>query len=145
MSDRACSVPQKCLACDAELRSPIVCQDCHKLYPIPKSVDYFELLGLDHRYDIDLSRLDDRFLSVSRHIHPDYFTNAGEEMGHLSTRLSAEINEALKVLKDPVLRAGYMLELSGGPSASDDRSVPPEILSESVMLREEIEQGDSGR
>lgn len=138
------SVPQKCYSCNAELISPIVCQGCNKLYPLPQSVDYFELLGLPRTYDIDVEALDARFVSVTKHVHPDYFTGAGEEMSRLATRLSAELNDAVKVLKDPVLRAGYLLELSGGPSASDDRTVPPEVLSETLMMREEIEEAQAG-
>ena len=145
MSARKSSVPQKCLACNVELTSPIVCQGCHKLYPMPQSVDYFGLLGLQRCYDIDPQTLGARFVALSRHVHPDFFTSAGEEMGHLSTRLSAELNEAIKVLQDPVLRAGYLLETSGGTSAAEDRSVPAEILREAMTLREKIQEArDAG-
>ena len=145
MSKQEATVPRKCLACDAKLTSPIVCQGCHKLYPMPTSVDYFELLGLERSYNIDPKLLGERFVSVSRHVHPDFFTGAGHEMSQLSTRLSAELNEAVKVLKDPVLRAGYLLEISGGPSASDDRTVPPAVLAEAMLLREEIEQSTTDK
>lgn len=137
------AVPQKCISCNAQLTSPIVCQGCHTLYPLPQSVDYFGLLGLERRYDIDASALQARFVSVSRQVHPDYFTNAGSEMAELATRLSAELNDAVKVLKDPILRAGYLLETCGGPRAADDRTVPGDVLAEALMLREEIEEAQS--
>ncbi len=134
------TLPQKCLECNAELTTPIVCEGCQTLYPLPKSVDFFALLGLERTYDLEPKSLDERFLSVSRHVHPDFFSGAGDQMMGLAQRLSAELNEAVKVLKDPVLRAGYLLEQSGGPSATADRTVPPEVLSDAMMLREEIEE-----
>ncbi|HRX85281.1 MAG TPA: Fe-S protein assembly co-chaperone HscB [Phycisphaerae bacterium] len=137
------TVPEKCINCSAELTSPVVCSGCHTLYPLPQSVDYFGLLGLPRAYDLDESALEKRFLSVSRHIHPDYFGSASGEMQQLSVRLSAELNQAVKVLRQPVLRAGYLLELCGGPGPASDRTVPPEVLGETMMLREEIEEAQA--
>lgn len=139
MTAKESTVPQKCYSCHAELTSPIVCEGCQTLYPLPTTVDYFGLLGLPRSYDIDLAQLEARFVAISRHVHPDYFTQAGEEMSRLATRLSAELNDAVTVLKDPVLRAGYLLETSGGPAATEDRTVPPEVLADAMELREEIE------
>ncbi len=42
------------------------------------------------------------------------------------------------MLTDPVLRAEYLLELSGGDSASTDKSVLDGVLSNALVLREEI-------
>ncbi|MHC4608807.1 MAG: iron-sulfur cluster co-chaperone HscB C-terminal domain-containing protein, partial [Planctomycetota bacterium] len=42
----------------------------------------------------------------------------------------------------PVLRAGYLLENAGGKSAAEDRSVPQNVLTEAMMLREEVEEAD---
>jgi len=144
MSSESCTVPEKCLKCSAELTSPVVCEGCHTLYPLPQRVDYFALLGLPRTYALDEAAVEERYLAVSRHIHPDYFGGASGEMQQLSIRLSAELNEAIKILRHPVLRAGYLLELCGGASAADDRTVPPNVLSETLMLREEIEEAQSG-
>jgi molecular chaperone HscB len=145
MSSKDGAVPQKCLACHARLETPIVCQGCHTLYPLPKSVDYFGLLGLPRRYDLDTAEVSERFVSVSRHVHPDYFGTAGDEMRSLATRLTAELNDAVKVLSDPVLRAAYLLETSGGPSAAEDRGVPADVLSDAMALREEIDEALASR
>jgi molecular chaperone HscB len=140
MSTESASVPEKCYSCSAELVSPAVCGGCRTLYPLPKSVDHFALLGLPRAYDLDERTLEERYLAVSRHVHPDYFSAASDEMRQLSTRLAAELNEAVNVLRDPIARAAYLLELCGGPSAAGDRSVPGEVLGETMMLREEIEE-----
>ena len=134
------ALPTKCLHCKGKLDTPIVCTGCHTLYPMPVSMDYFELFQIPRRYRIDLADVERKFLAISRNIHPDYFGGSSDDMRRLSVNLSAELNEALRVLKDPVLRAGYLLEEAGGPSAATDRTVPQAVLTNVMMLREEVEE-----
>ncbi|MCP4251227.1 MAG: Fe-S protein assembly co-chaperone HscB [bacterium] len=136
------TVPSKCLACHADLDTPVICAGCHTLYPVPQAFDYFDLLKLPRRFHLDLDELDKKFLSMSRSIHPDFFGGRSEEMRDLAVRLSAELNEACRVLRDPILRAGYLLENAGGASAAEDRNVPQSVLTEVMMLREELEEAD---
>ncbi len=133
------TVPIKCLKCDRELGSPIVCTGCKTLFPPPRSADYFDLLGLKRRYSIDDAQLTAAFRALTRNIHPDRFTDQPEEMRSLSTQLCAEINQALIILKDPVQRAAYMLESAGGPSAVELREVPGNLLAEVMIVREQVE------
>ena len=83
--------------------------------------------------------------AISRKIHPDHFADQPPEVRKLATRLSAEVNQALSVLKDPVQRAAYMLELAGGPSAADVRDVPSNLLAEVMALREQIDEARSSQ
>ena len=138
MTSERASVPTRCNACQSHLSYPIVCTGCQRLYPPPEALDYFQLLGLERRYDLDERRLGEIYKSVARHIHPDRFTSAPEEVRRLATKLSADVNNALTVLQDPVRRAAYLLDLAGGPTASEDRSVPGNLLAEVMTLREEI-------
>lgn len=134
------NLPAKCLHCQSTLTTPIVCDGCRSLYPPPPWADYFALLGLPRNYAIDEQKLRSAFRGIARGIHPDRFTGEGEEVRSLATRLSAEVNQAFHVLSDPVRRADYMLELSGGPSAAEKREVPESFLAEVMTLREEIDQ-----
>ncbi len=88
------------------------------------------------------------FRAIARKVHPDRFTTASADDRALATRLSAEVNQAHFVLSDPVRRADYLLELSGGPSAAELREVPTELLADIMTLREEIDEakiaGDDG-
>lgn len=141
--------PTKCKQCDRPMPMPIFCDQCRMLYPVPQSADHFALFGLPRQFDLDETRLRESFISISRNIHPDYFGDASPEMRRLALRLSAQVNEAYAVLKDPVLRAEYLLETAGGKSVAEDKRVPPELLGEVVALREQIEEarqaGDGAR
>jgi molecular chaperone HscB len=134
------TVPSKCLACHADLKSPVVCEKCYSLYPVPATVDYFGLFQVPRVYDLDAAELEKRFLSLSRNIHPDFFTTQPPEVQHMAVRLAADVNQAYRVLKDPGLRAEYLLEISGGESAAQDKSVPGDFLAEIMALREEVEE-----
>lgn len=140
MSTTRPTVPAKCLKCEADLASPIVCSGCRTLYPMPASMNHFELLGLPRRYEISDPKLMAAFRAMARQIHPDRFTDQPEEARTLSTRLSARLNQAVDVLKDPLLRASYMLDLAGGPGASEVREVPGSLLAKVMTLREDIEE-----
>ena len=134
------SLPTKCLNCQSALTTPIVCGGCHSLYPRPPWADYFALLGLPRTYAIDEKKLNTSFRAIARGVHPDRFGGEPEEVQTLATRLSAEVNQAFHVLSDPVRRAGYLLELAGGPSPAEMREVPGDFLVDVMMLREEIDQ-----
>jgi len=119
--------------------SPVFCESCSTLYPVDTSEDHFRLFGLPRRYRLDPDDLHRRFLSISRNIHPDFFGGQPAEMRNLSLRLSAQVNEAYRTLRDPLLRAEYMLESAGGKSSAADKSVPDNLLADVMLLREEIE------
>lgn len=134
------TLPTKCLHCHADLKTPVVCTDCNTLFPLPAGVDYFTLLNLPRGYRLDGEILDRHFLAITRSVHPDFFGAASEQMQQLSIKLSAELNEAARVLRDPVLRASYLLEQVGGPPAAQCRDVPQEVLTEAMTWRETLEE-----
>lgn len=133
------AIPSKCTACEALQQVPFSCEDCHELLAHVQGADYFELFGVPRRYDLDLADLEAKYLTISRNIHPDKYAVAGPEMQAFALRASASVNNAFGVLRDPIHRAEYLLESVGGPSAPQQKQVPPDLLGEVMMLREEIE------
>lgn len=125
--------PTKCTRCNRPLHTPLVCDSCHTLFP-PDRLNHFELFGLPPAYELDVADLRARYLHISRDAHPDHHRDDPQ----LSLRVSAELNEAYRVLTDPLLRAEYLLELHGGKSAIEDKSVPPNVLTTTLELREAV-------
>ncbi len=131
--------PAKCAACARPMDNPIVCAGCHTLWEDGARQDYFLIFGLPRGYALDAAELRRRYIGLSREVHPDRFPGADETVLRRSMEVAARVNRAYEVLADPVHRAEYLLELSGGPSAAQDRSVPQPVLTQTLMLREEIE------
>lgn len=106
-------------------------------------LDHFARLGLPRRFVVDAAELERAYLAQSRAVHPDFHAaGAGGDLA-ASTELSAGVNEAYNTLKDPFARAEYLLGLHGGPTAGEDKAVPPALLAEMMELRERAEDGDA--
>ncbi|TWT45774.1 Co-chaperone protein HscB [Phycisphaerae bacterium RAS1] len=140
--NRSAALPLKCGACNRPMESSLFCESCRALHD-PDQADHFLLLGVAPSYDLDPDELRRKYLRLSRDIHPDRFGSGADAAA--AVRASARANEALRVLTDPVLRAEYMLEVAGGPSAAADKSVPQELLTWALLVREEMEEARAGR
>jgi molecular chaperone HscB len=101
---------------------------------------HFELLGLPQRFALDPAALEASYLAKSRDLHPDFHQLASSVEQRLSLELSAALNEANAILRDPFRRAEYLLALAGGPRASEHKEMSPEFLEEMLELRMEIEE-----
>lgn len=106
--------------------------------------DHFARLGLPRRFAVDPAELDRQYLVRSRAVHPDYHTGGASADAAASLELSAALNEAYNVLKDPFTRADYLLGLLGGPSAAEEKALDPAFLAEMMDLRERVEAVDPG-
>lgn len=128
--------------------SPLCCASCGALSPQSpeeQGFDYFDFFGLPCRYELDTAALHRRYLALSRWIHPDIRVDRSDPARRQALALSAQLNRAYETLRDPVARADYLLSLAGGPSATEDKSVPGPMLNEVVLLREEIEEAAGGQ
>jgi molecular chaperone HscB len=106
--------------------------------------DHFERLGLPRRFDLDPAELERQYLARSREVHPDFHQLGGEAEQRASLELSSALNEAYTTLRDPFRRAGYLLQLEGGPSAAELKEMPAAFLEEMLALRMEIEELKEG-
>jgi molecular chaperone HscB len=104
------------------------------------SKNYFELFGLPVTYVIDTGQLATHYRELQRVIHPDRFASASEQERRLSMQGATRINEAYETLKDPILRARYMLSLHGmDMDAQQESTRDTAFLMEQLELREELE------
>lgn len=104
------------------------------------TTDHFERLGLPRRFNLDPAEVERQYLARSREVHPDYFQMGGDFEQRASMEASAALNEAYTVLRDPFRRAEHLLQLEGGPSASEMKDMPLEFLEEMLELRMAIEE-----
>jgi len=133
------AMPAKCTACNGALDNPFFCGSCRTLHPAD-GMSCFELLGLPPKYDVDLGAARRQYLKLVRDIHPDRMAPGAANVQRLCLRANARINEAWDILRDPVMRAEYLLELSGGKSAVEDRQIPQDVLMDALETRELIDQ-----
>ncbi len=102
------------------------------------SSNFFSLFDLPISFDVDLKVLSARYREAQRAAHPDKFANASEAERRLSVQMSARINEAYRVLKDPLSRGRYLLELQGVALDDADTAFDSAFLMEQIELRERL-------
>ena len=100
-------------------------------------MNYFQLFGLNESYDIDVNALSAIYQSLQKQVHPDRFANASSQEQLLAVQKSTEINDAYQTLKNPILRAQYLLKLRGVDIPSEQASFSDvEFLMHQMELRE---------
>jgi molecular chaperone HscB len=103
--------------------------------------DYFAVFGLPRKLSVEMSLLEQKFLQLSWKLHPDNFVNASPEDRELSLQRSSELNDAYRVLRDPVGRVEYLLEIEGERKEGEKKQqAPPELLEEVFELNESLDE-----
>ena len=119
------------------------CPQFTKILTLGRQGDYFSYLGVPRKLNLDPADLEQKFRTLSRNFHPDYFYNAAPAERRASLERSSYLNDAYRTLKQPVARIGYLLELEGlgttGPSQTS-KEVPPALLEEVFALNEELDE-----
>ncbi|HET9991282.1 MAG TPA: Fe-S protein assembly co-chaperone HscB [Kofleriaceae bacterium] len=110
----------------------------------PSSSNFFELLGLPARFDLDPSQIERAFFDRSKELHPDRFASApaAERVAALSR--SRALNDAYLTLKKPVGRAEYLLERAG-VTIGDNERLDPEMIMRVLELREELAEARAAK
>lgn len=108
------------------------------------SVDYFTLFGLEVRYDHCAETIKEKYITLQQQLHPDRFVGAAPQTKQLSVHYAAEINQAYRILSDPLQRAIYLLKLHGIEHLSEHPVMLSEdFLTEQITLREKIVSGEN--
>src|SRR5947209_18111487 len=103
-------------------------------------VDHFERLGLPRRFGLDPAEVERRYLAHSREVHPDFHRLGSSGQQRASLEAASAVNEAYATLRDPFRRAEYLLQLLGGPGATESKEMPAAFLEEMLELRMAIEE-----
>ncbi|MBA3696908.1 MAG: Fe-S protein assembly co-chaperone HscB [Methylotenera sp.] len=108
--------------------------------------NYFELFGLTPVFNIDLSKLETNFRKIQSESHPDRFVIAESAEKLKSMQLATLANEAYQTLKQPALRAKYLLELQGiFPISETNTAMPSDFLMQQLEWRETLEDAKAAK
>lgn len=97
------------------------------------------MLGIEPRFDLDLTQVAERHRELSRALHPDRFVGAPAGERRQALNKAILVNEAWRTLKDPVRRAEALLRHHG--VVVDEKTEPkasPTLLMEMMEAREEL-------
>jgi molecular chaperone HscB len=100
----------------------------------------FAVLGIAPRFDLDLTSVEKTHRELSRALHPDRYAGAGASERQAALSKAVEVNEAWRVVKDPIRRAEAVFALAGIPVG--ERTEPPAspaLLMDVMELREELD------
>ena len=110
------------------------------------SGNYFDLFGLPPAFRFDVGALDRAYRQLQSEVHPDRFAGGSDAEKRVALQSSARVNEAYRALKDPVLRAQYLLSLRGVEAVGEsDTRLPFEFLERQLERREQASDAQAAR
>ena len=101
----------------------------------------FALFDLPVAFQVDSALLNERYLALQKSLHPDNFSAASAQEQRLAIQKSAEINDALRILKDPITRADSIIALNTGETENPEEKSNKDIdfLMQQMEWRETLE------
>jgi molecular chaperone HscB len=109
-------------------------------------MDPFVTLGIARGFDVDLAAVEKTHRELSRALHPDRFVNASGSERKAALANAVAVNEAWRVVRDPIRRAEALLRLAGvGVGEDGEAKADPEFLMEMLELREALAEAKQAR
>src|SRR5690554_1416912 len=109
-------------------------------------MDPFATLGAPRRFDLDLTALAKTHRELSRALHPDKFAQASASERRAALEKAANVNEAWRILRDPVRRAEALFTLAGARVGETHEPKPgPLFLMEVMEQREALAEARSSK
>ncbi len=140
MKEAFTPVDQTCGGCNTILVSSLFCFSCNHLQQLRSRPDYFNVFGLTPHYNVDLKQLDELYEQLVGELHPDFYSTESSEKQKRSEHLSALLNRAYETLKDPGVRAAYMLSTLADQISLNERQLPNGFLEEMFEFQESIDE-----
>ncbi|HYD64329.1 molecular chaperone DnaJ [Azospirillum sp.] len=119
---------QPCWLCGRSVAGrALFCHACGAVQPPREGLDHFTRLGLECRFDIELEALNRQFTGLGRALDPDRFVARGKRQQEHARAQADALAEAYEMLRDPVRRARYLLDLSGAGPLENDPGEPADV------------------
>lgn len=102
---------------------------------------YFHLFQLSAQFELDEAKLEQNYHVLIAQFHPDKFASASTFEQKQSLMMTSTINEAYRILKNPINRAAYLLKQHNiDADAPEHTSFSPEFLIQQMEWRETLQE-----
>ncbi len=113
-------------------------------------MDPFATLGIARAFDVDLAAVEKVHRELSRALHPDRYIGAPPSERRASLAKAVEVNEAWRVVRDPVRRADALLALRGvvtgeGRDEANGAKQDPAFLMDMLEQREALAEAKQSK
>ncbi|MBI3710816.1 MAG: Fe-S protein assembly co-chaperone HscB [Proteobacteria bacterium] len=124
--------------------SALFCATCRAVQP-PGALDHFARLGFPPAFAVDEAEIDRHYFAAQRLLHPDRFATRTARERAISQSQAVSLNEAYETLKDPLMRANYLLKLKGIDVNPDGCNTirDPTLLMEQMEQREALQAAET--
>ena len=103
------------------------------------SRNHFELFGVPAQFRVHEAALEHAYRALQTEVHPDKHASSTDANRRMSLQASARVNEAYRTLRDPVLRAEYLLSLHGVKAGEEtDTALSFDFLESALERRESV-------
>lgn len=138
----------KCWNCGSDINKAIFkCCSCGKLQDCrhPKDVDFFKLLEVEARFEVNSAELSKKFRALQTKVHPDKFAGKDDDREKQnSIDWSTLLNKAYKTLSAPLPRGEYMLRNQLTDKDEEGKTVRSQVfLTEMMEKNEEVDEADT--
>ena len=99
--------------------------------------DFFATLGIKRTFAVESAALERRFHLLQRDAHPDRFAAQHPDLVESALERSSDINEAYRILRNPMQRTKHLLSLYGF-SVEQAKKVPATLLETVMNVQEKI-------
>ena len=107
------------------------------------SDDYFRFFGLEQKFNLDLSVLDQAYLAIQKEVHPDRHARGSDTEQRLAMQMATLANTAFQTLKNPIQRGLYLCQLHGVDARLEtNTAMPAAFLMKQMEWRESLEDQD---
>ncbi len=109
-------------------------------------MDPFETLGLPRQYDVDLAAVEKTHRELSRALHPDKHAAGGASERKDSLNRAVAVNEAWRIVRDPIKRAESLFALLGtSVGEGQEPKADPGFLMDMMEQREALEEAKASK
>jgi molecular chaperone HscB len=109
-------------------------------------MDPFATLGIERTFDIDMGAVEKTHRQLSRTLHPDKHAAGGASERRYALTKAIEVNEAWRIVRDPIRRAEALFRLAGIAVGETNEPKPsPALLMDMMEERENLAEARAKR